>query len=366
VRIGACGFAPFVLLAAQFPVAGESVTTSGRTIGIEEIRQRLENAKAHYKGGDAEAFDKAIDDSVVALRARFGEQVPAVDAIKFLREFPFPTGESRAPCQVVEKKQPEGVTIERTPVGFLLRASCRSFAGGLVGIGFALLLCVIPFVVFGDLIRGIWQAEGMSFWLGSAFLAAWASGAVYALATGSIGAFGEVRITKAGDSGEIFTGIGGAGSKHRVQWSDFYGAGDRAVASASNRRFGNTTHYIGLNGTSNSYKFGSELDAEKRAFVIAFLRENVFGAAVPPPEPSSAASEAGATGNTIGVDRIRQTLEKAEADYHGHDPQGFKLAANELIESLKAQYGDRVPAADAMKRLEKLARATGGPIAISF
>ena len=364
MHIGVRRFALFVLLAAQFLVAGEDVTT--RAISIEEIRQKLENAKAHYKGGDAEAFDTAIDDSVVALRARFGEQVPAVDAIKFLREFPFPTGESRAPSQVIEKKEPEGVTIERTPVGFLLHATCRSFAGGLVGIGFALLLCVIPFVVFGDLIRGIWQAEGVSFWLGSAFLVAWAGGAVYALATGSIGAFGEVRITKAGDSGEIFTGIGGAGWKHRVQWSDFHGAGDRAVASASNRRFGNTTHYIGLNGTANSYKFGAELDEEKRAFVIAFLRENVFGAAVTPPGVSSAASEPGVTGNTIGVERIRQTLEQAEADYHGRDPQGFKRAADELLAVLKAQYGDQVPAADAVKRLENLARATGGSIAISF
>jgi hypothetical protein len=354
----------FVLLGAQFPVSGESVTT--RAISIEEIRQRLENAKTHYDGRDLEAFDKAIDDSVAALSARFGEQVPAVEAIKFLREFPFPTGDSRTPSQVDEKKAPEGVTIERTLVGFLLRASCRSFAGGLVGIGFALLLCVIPFIVFGDLIRSIWQAEGLSFWLGGAFLAAWAGGCVYALATGSIAAFGEVRITKEGDSGDIFTGIGGAGWKHRVQWSDFYGAGDRAVASASNRRFGNTAHYIGLNGTSNSYKFGSELDEQKRGFVIAFLRENVFGCAVTPHGPSSAASAAGDGGHSIGVDRIRQTLEQAEADYHGRDPQGFKLAASELLASLKAQYGDQVPAADAVKHLEKLARATGGSIAISF
>ena len=394
-------------------VVGESVTNRGRAIGIEEIRQRLQNAKAHYNGRDLEAFDKAIDSSVAALRTRYGDQIPAVDAIKFLREFPFPTGDAssalhesdtRAPSQfaprtdssqvdeekVDEKKAPEGMRIERTPVGFLLRASCRSLAGGVVWIGFAVLLGAIPFIAFGDLIRSVWQAEGVSFWLGSTFLAAWAGGAVYALVTGSIGAFGEVRITKTGDSGEIFTGIGKAGWRHRLQWSDFYGVGDRAVASASNRRFGYTTHYIGLNGTSNSYKFGSELDEEKRAFVIAFLRASVFGSAVTPPGPSipdtarqhtgpsGANSKTGDlaptdfvpkgvfAGNTISVDRIRQTLETAEADYHGPDPQGFNRAANELIASLKAQYGDQVPAADAVERLEKLARATGGPIAISF
>jgi hypothetical protein len=355
------------------------VTNHGRVISIEEIRQRLENSKAHYHGTDLQALDKATDNAVAALRTRYGDQIPARDAIKFLREFPFPIGDtSPAPRSdpgvldgknANEKIAPEGVNIERTPVGFLLRASCRSFAGGLVGICLAVLLCVIPFRVFPDLIRSVWQAQGLSLWLGGAFLAAWAAGAVYALVTGSIAAFGEVRITKTGDSGEIFTGIGQAGWTHSLRWSDFYGVGDRAVASASNRRFGHTTHYIGLNGTSKSYKFGSELDEDKRAFVIAFLRDNVFGSGVTPPSPSipdTTRQPSSPNGPNISVDRIRQTLEQAAAEYHGPDPQGFNRAANELVASLEAQYGDQVPAADAIQRLEKLARATGGPIAISF
>lgn len=402
--IGLYGLALLAFVTAQFLLVGESVANGGRAISIGEIRQTLENAKAHYHGSDPEGFGKAIDSSLAALRARYGEQIPAVDAIRFLREFPFPTGDtspalhesgSSAHNQVAargdatrvdERKPPEGVTIERTPAGFLLRASSRSLVGGILGIGFALLLGAIPFIVFGDLIRSVWDAEGLSFWLGSAFLVAWAGGTIYALVLGCLGAFGETRITKTGNNGDIFTGIGKAGWSHRIDWSDFYGAGDRAVATASNRRFGHTTHYVGLNGTSKSYKFGSDLNEDQRAFIIAFLRETVFGSAATPPQPiepemhpvgssgpsprdfspSDFAPKGVLAGNTIGLDRIRQAIEKAELEYHGRDPQGFKQAAGEFLASLKAQYGDQVPAADAVKRLEKFARASGAPIAISF
>lgn len=188
--------------------------------------------------------------------------------------------------------------------------------------------------------------------------------------------FGEVRIAKAADSGEIFTGIGRAGWTHRLRWSDFYGASNRAVGSASSRRFAShTTHYVGLNGTSKSYKFGSELSEPQRAFVIPFLRQRVFGVSeTPAPEPpTSPAPERSAfppkatgDGKTVGVEYIRQTLEKAKLDYSGRDPGGFSRAADDFLASLREQYGEHVPAADAFKRIEKFARANGANIEFSF
>jgi hypothetical protein len=68
---------------------------------------------------------------------------------------------------------------------------------------------------------------------------------------------GEIRISKFGDSGEIFTGIGGVGAKHRVRWSDYSGAGDSPVAVQTSRGlFTHAVHSIGLTGTSKSYRFG--------------------------------------------------------------------------------------------------------------
>ena len=84
---------------------------------------------------------------------------------------------------------------------------------------------------------------------------------------GAVASFREIRIAKTGDSGEIFTGIGRVGRTHRLLWSDFSGVGDRELATYSSGRFSRTTHYVGLNGTSMEYKFGSELNRQQQAFV---------------------------------------------------------------------------------------------------
>jgi hypothetical protein len=203
------------------------------SIGIEEIRQRLDNAKTHYQGEDAEAFDKAIGTFVASLKAQYGEEVPVVDAYRHIREFPFPLSETASAPQKTNpppggdgEKTPDGVSLESTPDGFLLRASTRSLVGGVMWAGFVGALVAIPFVLWGDLIRGVWTDEGWSRWGTIAFLAAWAGGVLCVAAMGAVGLFGEIRILKAGDSGEIFTGIGRAGWTHRLRWSEFYGAGD--------------------------------------------------------------------------------------------------------------------------------------------
>ena len=69
---------------------------------------------------------------------------------------------------------------------------------------------------------------------------------------------------------------------------------------------------------------------------------------------------------TLTVEQIRQTLAKAKGDYQGRDPEGFGRKADDLVASLEAQYGEHVPVADSVKRLEKLSRETGAPIALLF
>ena len=182
---------------------------------------------------------------------------------------------------------------------------------------------------------------------------------------GAVAIFGEIRIAKAGDRGEIFTGIGRAGWTHRLLWSEFYRRKrPERLSSGSSATSSQTTHYVGLNGKSKNYQFGSELSAERQEFVIAFLREHVFG--IPPTTAPPAAGRDDTGGETVSVEHIRQTLEKAKLDYQGGDPEGFNRAADEFIASLRAQYGERAPAADAVKLLAKFARATGAPISFSF
>jgi hypothetical protein len=270
----------------------ENSADRGNTASVAEVRQMLETAKAHYKGKDSQAFDKAIDNVAASLTEKFGEAVPFVDVIKALRNLPLHSGETaatvapaKAPSEAAASagsawdRTPDGVRFEWTPGGFLLRASCRSTVGAVLRVGFAGLLAVLPFRLWGDLIRGLPTDQGMSFWLTGAFLAIWAGAILYIVATAAFELLGEIRIAKTGDRGEIFTGIGTLGWTHRLRWRDFDGVSDRAVAAVSSGKFSNTTHSVSLNATLKPYRFGSALTAQQREFAIAFLRQHVFASA---------------------------------------------------------------------------------------
>lgn len=62
---------------------------------------------------------------------------------------------------------------------------------------------------------------------------------------------------------------------------------------------------------------------------------------------------------TISVEEIRQALEKAKAAYKGNDVEAFNRANDDLVASLRAQYGEQIPVAEAVKVLQKLERAAG-------
>jgi len=167
---------------------------AGRTMDIEELRLKLESARAQYKGRDAEAFGRAIDNAVATLRAQYGTQVPAVEAIKLLRKLSIPDSvAATVPSKPADatgagrKEMLAGMSVEFTPDGFLLRASDRSIVTCFFWVGLAVLLSVLPFRLFPDLIRGWWTDAGLSFWLSSAFLAVWAAGALYMVWMGALG-----------------------------------------------------------------------------------------------------------------------------------------------------------------------------------
>jgi hypothetical protein len=172
-------------------------------------------------------------------------------------------------------KAPAGVWFEPSGDGFRLRASCRSFVDTVMRVGLAAAVSSLPFVLWWDLIRGVWTDEGFSFWMTCAFLAMWSAAIFYTDWTALVSLFGEVRISKGGDRGEIFTGIGKLGWTHRFCWSDFQGVSGMKTQVDTGRRK-STVRYVVLNAPPKRYKFGWQLPADRQAFIEAALREHVF------------------------------------------------------------------------------------------
>jgi hypothetical protein len=169
----------------------------------------------------------------------------------------------------------DGVWIEQHPGGFRLRASCLDFSNAVVRVGLAGVVSCLPFVLWWDLIRGVWSDSGISFWTTLVFLSIWAAAIAYTDAIALVSVFGEIRIVKDGDAGEIFTGIGKLGRTHRFRWSEFQGSSEMESQFDANGRTART-RYIVLAGPSRRYKFAWLLPDDRRDFVAAALRDHAF------------------------------------------------------------------------------------------
>jgi len=108
---------------------------------------------------------------------------------------------------------------------------------------------------------------------------AFAVAVFYAAGLGAASTFGEVRITRDGDDGAIFTGIGSLGRMKHIHWSDFRGAAAAAVSVYAGARFTRTRRYVALTGASKRVGFGANLSDDQLAF-IAYVREQLFGKAI--------------------------------------------------------------------------------------
>jgi hypothetical protein len=138
-------------------VAGAQQMNPGKTISIDEVRQRLEKTPVGAK---------TIDGVVSSLRAQYGDQVPVVEVVRAMSKIQLPEAASKTTA--CSEKSADGVKVEQRPDGFLLRASCQSFAGAAVWAIFGGVLLVLPFRVWGDLIRDVWY-HGLSLGTGVFF-----------------------------------------------------------------------------------------------------------------------------------------------------------------------------------------------------
>jgi hypothetical protein len=233
-------------------------------------------------------------------------------------------------------------------VGFVLQVSTGSFGYGIAGLVFAGVLAALPFrlgaAISSESFRG---GHGIGWILCAAVWLFLVGAAVFA-------SLGQIRVTKTGDHGEIFSGLGPLGRTRRFEWSDFPDVRDREFTYTGTRAT-RTGHDIQLSGASASYRFGKGLDDAPRAFIVAFLREEARGR-----------HDAPGTGRMIAMDRVQESLDQSRRYYSRPDPQRFASAIDELSTSLRSQFGDHVPAGELARRLDKLGADTGMRIRIEY
>jgi hypothetical protein len=335
---------------------GRPAMSDERTIPISEVRQRFERVKAAYQEPDSAEFYRKVDDCLAAIEKQHGAEVPMSALVKAISDLknalPDSATRTGAPPRAAAsaaspKRPPGGIRIERTPVGFVLRVSAGSFGYAIAWLVFAGVLAVLPFRLGAEINSESFQGgQGIAWTLWAAALLVLIGAAVFAW-------FSQIRITKTGGHGEIFSGLGPLGRTHRFEWSDFSDVRDHEFAQYTGTRTTRTGHDVQLSGSSASYRFGKDLDGAPRAFIVAFLREEALGR-----------YDAPGTGRTIAMHSVQESLEQARRGYRGPDAQQFASAIDELITSLRSQFGDRVPADELARRLDKLAADTGMRIRI--
>ena len=346
--------APATLLLIS--LLGQPAMSDERTIPIAEVRQRFERVKAAYQEPDSLAFYRRVDDRLTAIEKRYGADVPMSALVKAISDLkntvpdsPTKTGEppSAAASAASPKSPPGGIRIERTPDGFVLRVSAGSFGYAIAWLVFAGVLAVLPFRLGGEINSETLQGgQGIG----------WAMWALVLLVLIGVAAFAwlsQIRITKTGGHGEIFTGVGPLGRTRRLEWSDFSDVREREFAQYTGTRTTRTGHDIELTGPSASYRFGKDLDDAPRAFIVAFLYKEALGR-----------HDAPGTGRTIAMDRVLESLDQARRYYRGPDPERFAAAIHELSASLRSEFRDRVPADELARRLDRFAADTGMRIRI--
>ncbi len=357
-RHAAGAVAPATLLLIS--LLGRLAMSNERTIPISEVRQRFERVKADYPEPETAEFRRKVDECLAAIEKQYGAEVPMSAMIKAISALKSALPDSAtktdtpphaAASAASPKGPPRGIRIERTPAGFVLRVS-----SGMVGYTVAFLvlagiLAVLPFRLGAEI-----NSETLQGGQGAAW-AVWAAALLVLIGAAVFAWFSQIRITKTSDRGEIFSGVGPLGRTHRFEWSDFSDVRDHEFAEYTGTRWRTTrtAHDVQLSGPSASYLFGKDLDDASRAFVVAFLREQALGR-----------HDAPGTGRVIAMDRVQESLEQARRYYRGPDAQRFASAIDELSTSLRSQFGDRVPADEIARRLDKLAADTGMRIRVDY
>jgi hypothetical protein len=93
----------------------DKATEKGATIDVAQLRAKMEKAKAEYQGDDRPAFNRAIDQFVMSLEAKYGTAIPVAEAseladqleedIRKHKEVARTSEQTVSPCSVEPKQQ---------------------------------------------------------------------------------------------------------------------------------------------------------------------------------------------------------------------------------------------------------------------
>lgn len=145
---------------------------------------------------------------------------------------------------------PSGTSFEHSKDGWTLRASTRNATGCIL----------IPFTcVWLAVLMAVGARTGFSDWIGVSISLVFT---FFFVGLSLMVVFGEIIIAVTGDTGTIFSGIGGIGWRQRFDWS--------AVDYAKVERTGRGHRQIALVGTT--VKFGLLLSDERKSYIVEFVR----------------------------------------------------------------------------------------------
>jgi len=100
-------------------------------------------------------------------------------------------------------------------------------------------------------------------------------------------------------------------------------------------------------------KFGDRIPVDQLQQFISAKKANLKS------QVKGLVVKAATEGKTISVESLREDMEKAKEQYKGKDREAFNREVDNFVDSLRAQYGDQIPVAEAFKLLQRLERDTG-------
>lgn len=157
---------------------------------------------------------------------------------------------------------PTGITYEPQPDGVILTASTRSWQ--------ALILILFACVCSGFSLVGLYGSQSKSgtfSWFPRLFSVVSLLGTVWLLHDTVLRIFGMVRLTIRGDEGEIFTGYFDLGRRRSFRIPDV-----RRVREETSSDGESSSTALVIEG-KQELRFGSDLNAERRRFVLGALRK---------------------------------------------------------------------------------------------
>lgn len=184
----------------------------------------------------------------------------------------FPFSSLVARVRVDVSAPPKGVSVSHSPDGVSVSATTRA-----PGAAFAVILFLLVFV--GTTSRGFSRLPDLRGWVDMAGMMSLFPVLIVLLAVvprAAMALFGRVTVTRRGDDGRIFIGLGLFGWTRQFHWSEVQSILEEVHPGG---RYPNAARMnLSAGGVPGSMKFATQLSEERRRFVIGWMQSQLRGA----------------------------------------------------------------------------------------